>query len=117
MLPDLLNSIQLSLIDLPAGGLADLWDTVKNDWLGPIFLAAVAVFAIVFIKDRAWLKLISFIGIAAVVGLLIFASEDLFGSEDATFTGVAKDASEEINTISANHIPLEELTVDDLTSK
>lgn len=80
-------------------GLSDLWNNVLADWIKPIYLAAVAVFAIVFLKDRAWMKLIGFVGIAAVVGVLVFAGESLFGGKDASLTKVAADKAGEINTV------------------
>lgn len=78
-----------------ASGLGGLKDTIINNWLGPIFILGVAAFALVFIKDRAWMKLIGFVGIAAVVGVLIFAGDSFFG-DGGTFTGVAKDAGKQV---------------------
>lgn len=72
-------------------GLETLYNDIISNWLGPLFFIAVAAFALMFIKDRAWMKLIGFVGIAAVVGVLIFAGGDLFG-KDKGFTKVAKDA-------------------------
>lgn len=79
-----------------SGGLGGLWDTIRTNWLGPIFFAAVAIFAIIFIKDRAWMKLIAFVGIAAVVGVLIFAGEDMFG-DSGTLSGTAENLAGQIN--------------------
>lgn len=81
-------------------GLSDVWDTVRSNWLGPLFLGAVAFFALVFIKDKAFLKLLGFIGIAAIVGLLIFGGDTLFGdggNQDGALTGVADDFAQDIN--------------------
>lgn len=78
------------------GGLTDLKDTILDEWLGPLFIVGVAAFALVFIKDRAWMKLIGFVGIAAVVGVLVFAGDSLFGNEDSGLTGVAKGAANEV---------------------
>ena len=80
-------------------GLNELWDNVLSNWITPLYLAAVAIFAIVFLKDRAWMKLIGFVGIAAVVGVLVFAGGEIFGDKDKGLTGVAKKASDDINTI------------------
>lgn len=88
-----------ALVSVPGAGLQSLWDSVLSNWIGPIFIAAVAIFALVFIKDRAWMKLLGFVAIAAVVGLLIFAGDDLFGGKDATVTGIANDAANQINMI------------------
>lgn len=92
---DFFNQLMVSLP--AAGGLSELWNTVLKDWIGPVFFAAVAVFAIVFIKDRAWMKLIGFVGIAAIVGVLVFAGEDLFGS-DGSLKSVAEGLSEQVGS-------------------
>lgn len=79
-------------------GLTELWNDVLSGWVTPLYIAAVAIFAIVFLKDRAWMKLIGFVGIAAVVGVLVFAGGELFGNKDSGLTGVAKKAATNINT-------------------
>jgi len=94
---ELLNN--LVEIEAAGSGLTNLWNTVLKSWITPLFIAAVAVFAIMFIKDRAWMKLIGFVGIAAVVGVLVFAGGELFGSKDAGLTKVAKNAAKQINTV------------------
>lgn len=94
----------------PAAGLQDLWNTVLNNWLTPLFFAAVAVFAIIFIKDRAWMKLIGFVGIAAIVGVLIFAGPAIFG-KNGNLTKVAQNASKQINT--AIVLPYDSVGVDE----
>lgn len=83
------------LIPFVGNGLQGLWDTVLSDWVGPIFIAAVAVFAIMFVKDRAWMKLIGFIGIAAIVGVLVFGGSALFGS-DGSLTNVSTDLIDQV---------------------
>lgn len=94
---DILNN--LTLVEFQAAGINELWNTVLTNWITPLYLAAIAVFAFIFLKDRAWMKLIGFVGIAAVVGVLIFAGGTLFGSEDSGLTKVAADAAKEINTV------------------
>lgn len=78
------------------GGLNGLWSNILKNWLLPIYLAAIAVFAFVFIKNQAWMKLIGFVGIAAVVGVLVFAGATFFGP-NGSLTGVAKDAAGEVS--------------------
>lgn len=75
---DILNQIAFGAIDVV--GLDSIYTTVIQKWIGPLLLIAIAVFAIVFIKDRAWMKLVSFVGIAAIVALLIYAGPTLFGN-------------------------------------
>lgn len=79
-------------------GLTDLWNTVLKNWITPLYIAMLAVFAIMFLKDRSWTKLIGFVGIAAVVGVLVFAGGDIFASKDKGLTKVAKDATGKVNT-------------------
>ena len=83
---------------LVGAGLGNLWTGLRDNWLGPLFLGAVAIFAIMFIKDRAWTKLIAFVGIAAIVGVLIFAGAQLFGP-NGSLTKVAGDVAGQINMI------------------
>lgn len=108
---DLLGSVtdlaSVALID-PANfllsgdsGLRGIWSDIRDNWVQPLFVAAVAVFALVFVKDRAWTKLIAFVGIAAVVGVLIFAGEDLFGSKDAGLTKVGVGAANSVSSFNA----------------
>lgn len=87
-----------------AAGLSDLQSKILTNWIGPLFILGVAVFALVFIKDRAWMKLIAFVGIAAVVGTLIFAGSELFGSKDKGLTKVAKDAANQVNVVSPDYL-------------
>lgn len=89
----------LTAVSMPAAGLNELWSTILSNWITPLYLAAVAVFAIMFLKDRAWTKLIGFVGIAAVVGVLIFAGKALFGGENASLTKVAKEGAKQINSV------------------
>jgi len=66
----------------------ELTNEILTNWVGPLVLAAIAVFALIFLKDRAWMKLISFVGIAAVVAVLVYGGSALFGPEGSlTQTG------------------------------
>lgn len=90
---DIIN--QLILIEAN-GGLGRIFNTFIDDWLVWIYLGGVAVFSLVFLKDRAWMKLLGFVAIAAVVGLLMFAGESIFGPGGA-FTDIASDAANEVS--------------------
>lgn len=85
--------------EIVAGGLNQFWNNILKNWITPIFIAMVAVFALFFIKDRAWMKLIGFVGIAAVVGVLVFAGGDLFGGKNKGLTKTAKGLADNINTV------------------
>lgn len=71
----------LTFADGNIGGLGSLWKDVKSQWLAPLFLAVVAVMAVVFVKNRQWTALISFVGIAVVVAALMFGGASLFGTD------------------------------------
>ena len=92
---NILQTFMLQAVVFAEGGLQDLQDTIINNWLGPVFIVAVAAFAIVFIKDRAWMKLLGFVGIAAIVGVLIFAGDAFFGDE-GSLKGTAEGLAEDI---------------------
>lgn len=85
-------------VDIFAAGLSELKNKALNDWVQPVFIVGVAAISIVFIKDRAWMKLLAFLGIAAIVGVVVFAGEDLFG-DDGNLTGAAEDVGKSINTV------------------
>lgn len=96
----LIMTEQLSAVQIYGTGLSALKDTVLNNWIQPIYLVAIAAFAIIFIKDRAWMKLIGFLGIAAVLAIPVFMGETFFGS-DGKLSGVAEGAANQINTINS----------------
>ena len=75
----MLGLLQTVLVLVP-GALGELVSTFISDWLGPIFLAAVAIFSIKFIKERQFMQLLIFVIIAAIVGLLVYNAESLFGA-------------------------------------
>lgn len=103
MIKFVMYSYMAEIVSYFSEGLSTVWSKLLSNWIAPVFLAAVAVFSIVFIKDRAWTKLIAFVGIAAVVGMLVFAGSDLFGSGKSTghLSGVAKKGAKDISTIVA----------------
>lgn len=87
----------LNNILIHAEGLNSIWSGLKANWFGPAFFIVLAVFSFVFFKDRAWMKLITFVAFAAIIGVLVFASDTLFG-EKGVFTGFTRDKSKEIVT-------------------
>ena len=79
-------------------GLGGLVNNLKNDWIGPAFLLIIAGVIITFLLQREIRKLIIFVGIAALVGVLIFGGAALFGS-DGSLTKVATREAGNINAI------------------
>lgn len=75
-------------------GLGTFGNQIIFNWIAPVFLVGVAAFAIVFIKDRAWMKLLTFVGIASIVGVLIFAGSSFFGQRGILTNAARQQASE-----------------------
>lgn len=73
-------------------GLGGVTDMAINDWIAPAFFLVVAGFAIKFVIQRQFRELAAFLVIAAIVGLLIFNGDGLFG-EGGIFYGVANKFS------------------------
>lgn len=78
-----------------AKGIGNLYKELVENWLGPIYLIAVAIFAIVFLKDRKFRELFSFIAIATIVALLIFFTKELFGQKEGLVTKSVGEAAKE----------------------
>ena len=70
-----------------------------TNWIAPADLAGIALISIIFIKDRAWMKLISFLGIAALVAIPIFFGDELFGGEGLFKVG--SDLAKQVNAVEA----------------
>lgn len=81
------------------GGLSELSNTLIDNWIAPAYLAGIALMSIIFIKDRAWMKLISFLGIAALVAIPIFFGDELFGGEGLSKVG--SDLAKQVNAVDA----------------
>lgn len=93
----LLASIQNSLI-YNAAGISGVTDSFLNDWVSPIFILVVAATALYFLFNREIRKLLVFLGIAAIVGALVFFGEDMFGKNGSMSKTINKEA-QKINTI------------------
>lgn len=61
-------------------GLSGLQTTITNNWVGPIFIVIVGAVGITFLVKREIRKLIIFLIIAAIVGVLVYGASGLFGS-------------------------------------
>lgn len=73
-------------------GLGNLQGSLIKNWIGPAFFIVVAIFAIKFIISRQFRELAGFLGISAVVALLIFNGGSLF-SQDGIFYKIAESFS------------------------
>lgn len=62
-------------------GLAGVQNNLVSNWVGPAFLIVVAVIAVKFVVSRQFRELAGFLAIAAIVALLVFNADSLFGSE------------------------------------
>lgn len=79
-------------------GLNGLMETLKNNWIGPVFFIIVAGVSITFLLQREIRKLLVFVVIAALVGVLIYFGADLFG-QNGSLSNFAKKEASSINTI------------------
>lgn len=88
----------VSPILLEGEGLSGLYQTLVDNWLGPIFLIVMAVVAIYFVKNRQFRELAAFVGICIIVALLIFFGSYLFGGggTDGKLTQAAKGIVDKI---------------------
>ena len=82
-------------------GLGKLQDTLVSNWIGPAFFIIVAAFAVKFIISRQFRELAGFLAIAAVVALLVFNADGLFGS-GGIFYNIAKAFSEALGNGGGN---------------
>lgn len=86
----------LNTVFIPAAsGISGVWDDIRGNWIGPLFFMAVAVFSIKFIKTKEWTKLFGFIGISALVGLMVFGGGIMFGNNGA-FSKLAQKSSKKV---------------------
>lgn len=86
---------------LADAGLGSLQQTLISNWIGPAFFIVVAGFAIKFIISRQFRELAGFLGIAAVVALLVFNADGLFGT-GGIFYKIAKAFSEALGSGGGN---------------
>lgn len=92
------NHLLASAIPM-AGGLSSLKDTAISNWIGPIYLIVVAGIAIKLLIGQQMRALGIFVIIATIVGVLIFAGTQFFGSQDAILVKSAADVAKQVNTI------------------
>lgn len=85
------------LTQLANAGLGELQNTLVSNWIGPAFLMVIAGFAIKFIISRQFRELAGFLAIAAVVALLVFNANSLFGS-GGIFTSIADSFSKSLKS-------------------
>ncbi len=81
-------------------GLAGIKSVLIADYIGPAFLIAVAVFAIMEARNRQWMKLFGLIAVAAVVGVLVYGGSGLFGSSTSGLSGVASGVAKNVDNSS-----------------
>lgn len=85
------------------GGINNFMNGIIHNWIGPIFLVFVAVGAIMFIRSQQLTKLILFLVVAAIVGLLIFGGDFLFGA-NGIFQRVGKGTANQVANENGNGI-------------
>ena len=84
-----------------AKGVQGVSNELITKWIGPAFLLLVAALSIKFVVQRQFRELAGFLVISAVVAVLIFAGDYIFGS-GGVFTKLGKDAA----GLVGNHVNL-----------
>lgn len=84
-----------------AAGLQTLGQSLVRNWIAPVFLALIAGISIKFLIDRQFRELFTFIVIAMIVALFVYATPRLFG-ESGIFTKIGEDAAGQLNLIRIN---------------
>ena len=69
-------------------GLQNVQTNLISNWIGPAFFIVVGALALKFIISRQFRELAGFLGIAAVVALIVFNTDRLFG-QNGIFTKIA----------------------------
>lgn len=86
-------------------GLGPLVNSLINGWIGPVFLLIVAAIAVPFLKEKEYRKLFSFLGIVAIVALLVYAGNHFFG-ENGGITNTAKGIGDKVKTVNIARPPI-----------
>lgn len=89
-----MNTLSLVMF-LGSAGLGSIQKNLVTNWIGPAFFIVVAGFAIKFIISRQFRELAGFLGIAAIVALLVFNAGGLFGT-DGVFYKIADSFSDKL---------------------
>lgn len=79
------------------GGISTTTTNIAKNWIGPIFILGTAGMSLMFLKDREFRKLISFLVICGIIGLMIYAGDSLFG-EKGLFTNMGAGVANEVKT-------------------
>lgn len=90
--------MQLSNTLMLNEGLNGLTDNLRDNWVGPVFLLIVAGVSINFLIHREFRKLMVFAALAALIGMMIYFGNDVFGNNGSLSKFAQKEAVQ-INTI------------------
>lgn len=71
---------------LATPGLGGIQENLVSEWLGPALFIIIAGVSIKFILNRQFRELAGFLMIAAVVALLVFNADGLFGEKGVFYT-------------------------------
>lgn len=87
--------MELSQLLVIGQGLTKLTESFITNWIGPVFIAGVALYSLFLLKDRQFRQASIFAAIAVIVGLFVYFGKDLFGS-GGSLTKVGKGLAGEI---------------------
>lgn len=65
---------------IPEAGLQGTSSMIIKNFIGPVFILLIAVFGLLSLKDRKWASAFSLFGLAAVLSLVVFNADKIFGS-------------------------------------
>lgn len=77
-------TLLLNLMATP--GLGGIQENLVSNWLGPALFIVIAGISIKFILNRQFRELAGFLVIAAVVALLVFNADGLFGEKGVFYS-------------------------------
>lgn len=83
-------------LTLVAGaGLDGLGERVVNDWLGPLFLVAIAITGVVLAFKKQFRQAAVAAAVFVIAGIFIYFAGDFFG-ESGSLTGAGKSLANEV---------------------
>lgn len=67
------------LVLVPGQGLNGVWENIKNNWIGPILIAIIAVVALILLWQRKIMAFAGFAVVAILASVFVFGGDALFG--------------------------------------
>lgn len=68
--------------------LQDVWNSVVNNWIGPLVFIIMGALSLKFLLNRQWSQFISFLGIGVMVAVVIYIAPTMFGQDSKLVNSV-----------------------------